>query len=561
MTKSPPEPRPIPVPEDFQFEWDDPADANLSLTQDKQHMASPMTPFSGWVHQNYWAAGASAGIGALSQPLMADVRRINGYYYVSFHPNVPPEQMEEAGHRAEEGLKAAMPVFVDRWANEWEPEVRKYHESWESFDLQGASDAELIEHFKWTIETYQRLWHIHMEGLLPALVSISMFADLYADLVEGSGPLDAYKLLQGVENESLRAGSDLWEISRTVNGDVRDTLLNTPTSEVMSTLEESETGRELSEKITQYIDKWGRRSDTVIEFSDPSWVEDPTIAIDNLKGYVRNPDSDPIAKWNELVAERERLVEEVQDLIAGYPDPVKEQFNHLLHAGQHGQRLQEDHNWWIDQQGTHYVRQVALEIGRRLVSNSAIAGRDDVFMLTGDEILQAASDGLSGDLKSTVLERQGEMERWSKLDAPLLLGTDYGPPPDNPITRTLGKFFNYGPKPGETDDVPPDVLPGVSGSAGKVTGTARVILKLSDAGRLSPGEILVTVTTSPPWTPLFATAGGIVTDTGGPLSHCAIVAREYGLPATVGTGRATKLIKDGQKIEVDGVAGTVRLLS
>ena len=76
MTHSPPEPRPIPVPDDFQFEWDNPADSHLPFTQDKQHMASPMTPFSGWMHQNYWAAGASLGIGALKQPLMADVRRI-----------------------------------------------------------------------------------------------------------------------------------------------------------------------------------------------------------------------------------------------------------------------------------------------------------------------------------------------------------------------------------------------------------------------------------------------------------------------------------------------------
>ena len=206
------------------------------------------------------------------------------------------------------------------------------------------------------------------------------------------------------------------------------------------------------------------------------------------------------------------------------------------------------------------MRQVTLEIGRRLESNGAISNSADVFMLTGDEILEAASAGLQGDLKPTVAERQAEMERWAKLDAPLMLGTDYGPPPENPVTRTLGKFFNYGPRPGEADEAQPGVLQGVSGSAGKVTGTARVILKLSDAGRLSPGEILVTVTTSPPWTPLFATAGGIVTDTGGPLSHCAIVAREYGLPATVGTGQATKVIKDGQKIEVDGVAGTVRIL-
>jgi pyruvate,water dikinase len=93
-----------------------------------------------------------------------------------------------------------------------------------------------------------------------------------------------------------------------------------------------------------------------------------------------------------------------------------------------------------------------------------------------------------------------------------------------------------------------------------VTGIARVILSLEDAGRLNRGDILVTDTTAPPWTPLFATAGGIVTDTGGILSHCAVVAREYRIPAVVGTGGATAAIKDGQMIEVDGEAGTVRIV-
>jgi pyruvate,water dikinase len=87
-----------------------------------------------------------------------------------------------------------------------------------------------------------------------------------------------------------------------------------------------------------------------------------------------------------------------------------------------------------------------------------------------------------------------------------------------------------------------------------------VIHSLQEAADLKPGDILVTESTAPPWTPLFATAGGIVTDNGGILSHCAVVAREYRIPAVVGTGRATTMLRSGQLIEVDGDAGTVRVL-
>jgi pyruvate,water dikinase len=87
-----------------------------------------------------------------------------------------------------------------------------------------------------------------------------------------------------------------------------------------------------------------------------------------------------------------------------------------------------------------------------------------------------------------------------------------------------------------------------------------VATSYEDAQRLRPGEVLVTEATTPPWTPLFGSAAAVVTDTGGGLSHCAVVAREYGIPAVVGTGSATKVIRDGQEIEVDGDAGIVRLV-
>ena len=119
----------------------------------------------------------------------------------------------------------------------------------------------------------------------------------------------------------------------------------------------------------------------------------------------------------------------------------------------------------------------------------------------------------------------------------------------------LGKFF--GAPPPEHPD--PRMINGNAASAGQVTATARVILSLDDAERLGHGDVLVCPSTMPPWTPLFAIASGVVTDHGGVLSHTAIVAREYAIPAVVGTKVGTSLIRDGQKITVDGSAGTVRL--
>jgi pyruvate,water dikinase len=102
---------------------------------------------------------------------------------------------------------------------------------------------------------------------------------------------------------------------------------------------------------------------------------------------------------------------------------------------------------------------------------------------------------------------------------------------------------------------------GHAGSPGKARGRARLVRSLADAGKLGAGDVLVAEATAPPWTPLFATAAAIVTDAGGVLSHCAVVAREYRVPAVVGTGRATAVIQDGDLLEVDGDAGLVRIIA
>jgi phosphoenolpyruvate synthase/pyruvate phosphate dikinase len=113
--------------------------------------------------------------------------------------------------------------------------------------------------------------------------------------------------------------------------------------------------------------------------------------------------------------------------------------------------------------------------------------------------------------------------------------------------------------PANSTDQSGDVLTGLAGSAGRVTGVARVLSGPADFGRLQPGEVLVASITTPAWTPLFVRAAGVVTDVGGPLSHSSIVAREYGIPAVLGTGVGTQRIRDGQRVTVDGDAGTVTL--
>ena len=214
--------------------------------------------------------------------------------------------------------------------------------------------------------------------------------------------------------------------------------------------------------------------------------------------------------------------------------------------------IQENHNYWIDTQVVYEVRRVVLEVGRRLARNGGVVAADDVFHLRLEEL-----GDLSADLRAVVAERKQELERFSTVASPPVLGTlPPGPPPDDPISRAVTKMFGGQPP----ESASPDVFHGMAGSPGVARGRARIIRSLAEGEAFQHGEVLVAPTTAPPWTPLFARAAAIVTDAGGILSHCAVVAREYSIPAVVGTKRATAMLRDGQLIEVDGTSGTVRIV-
>jgi len=325
----------------------------------------------------------------------------------------------------------------------------------------------------------------------------------------------------------------------------------------VAALEGSDEGRAFLVALRAYLDEHGRRGSNFFDLARPSWIEDPAPVIDNLKGYLGNADYDVEAQEADLAAERERLTAAARECLRGYPEQVRGQFEHLLQAAQAGAILHEDHGYYIDWQGAYWVRMVLLECGRRLAAGGVIANPDDVFLLTFAEARDALAALPGGDRQALVTERQAEMARFRGVQPPPALGTPPpGAPPDNPMMRATQRFFG-GPPPTAQE---PGTVRGNAGSPGKVTGRAVVIRSLAEAGRLRQGDILVAETTAPPWTPLFVTAGAIVTDTGGILSHSAVVAREYRIPAVVGTGTATRLIRDGQLVEVDGDAGLVRLL-
>jgi pyruvate,water dikinase len=558
---TPPTPQPIPLPPDFPFTWERPEDQSRLLTIDQMHFPGQIKPLTATLVQLF-DRGFNGASDHYSLPVEARTLYINTYLYQSLGPRLlPPEQLHAMGEQAEARVGAALERLRELWETEWLPEILEHEAFWATFDLHGASQADLAAHFDDTIERIARLWEIHFLIVIPMLLGMSLFDDFYTDLFGSETRFEAMRLMQSDENKSYEAGQELWKLSRQALAlpEVRRILEEAPAAEVVPALEQSEQGRNFLAPLRGWLDVYGRRGSLFANYDDPSWIEDPTPAIKSLKDYVGQADRDMEAERREQMAAREQLLTDARTRLQGYPEQVRGQFEFFVNAGQLGAMLQENHNYYLDQRTLYYApRRVVMEIGRRLAAAGQIDRPDDIFSLTHQQVQAALHQPTVPDLRGQVADWQAALQRWSQVEPPRAIGSmPPGPPPDSPLGRAVGKFFGGPPQP-PTD---PNVLRGNAGSPGTVRAPARVVHSLAEAGALRRGEVLVTETTAPSWTPLFATAAAVVTDTGGILSHCAIVAREYSIPAVVGVGMATAMIQTGQIIEVDGDNGIIRIVT
>jgi pyruvate,water dikinase len=265
---------------------------------------------------------------------------------------------------------------------------------------------------------------------------------------------------------------------------------------------------------------------------------------------------DPEVIYQQKVARREELMAQARAKLADDPETLAK-FEELYEAARYSFPLTEDHAFYIDQLFISVLRRFALAVGERLVAKGVLGKPDDVFYLYRDEVVAALADG--GDQRATVAERRASMELAAQTPAPSTLGNPPPPPevPDPFMDALVYRLLGMVP-PQESADA--DSLKGVPGAPGVYTGPARVVRSLDEATeQLEDGEIMVCEMTLPPWVPVFSVAGAIVADVGGVLSHTAIVAREFGVPAVVGTEVGTTTIQTGQTITVDGTKGFVYL--
>jgi pyruvate,water dikinase len=302
------------------------------------------------------------------------------------------------------------------------------------------------------------------------------------------------------------------------------------------------------QQFERFLVRHGHRCVTEAEWRHPRWREAPGQVIETLAAYVATPNRATTAAEAEQRRQREAATAELERRL----DPMRRRiFQGLLGRVQHLVRMRDN--------GQYYLVKLALPMRRLFVT---LAGRwvacglldreDDFFFLGVPEVeavlaILAHGDAAAAgvDLRSVVASRRLAFAHWFTVAAPEVLDRQ-----GRPVAAAAAPV---------ADADGASVLRGVAASRGRVIGVARVVSDPRAAHRLRPGEILVTRATDPGWTPVFSVIGGLVLEVGGTLSHGAIVAREYGLPAVVNVPDATRRIRDGQTVTVDGSEGIVKI--
>jgi pyruvate,water dikinase len=439
-----------------------------------------------------------------------------------------------------------------------------------------ASNHYLLDTYQKTLEGYFRMWQHHFEFLLLGYGAYLTFFDFCKKAFPEISEQTVARMVAGMEAEIFRPDDELRRLAKLaielgVESEFRDGA--TP-DEIMKSLERlGAPGKAWLEELAVSREPWFNINvgDGFYHYHR-SWNDDLSMPFSTLPNYIANVKAGerierPIEK---LMAERKQLIVDYRELLN--TDEDRAAYDQMIELAHRVFPYVEGHKFYCEHWYTNLFFNKIREFGSLLAEHVFFPDREDVFHLTHYELEEAIIDLMTSWSNGSaprgparwpalVKERKAALAEWAKHEtAPAL-----GPVPDvidDPAIVMLWGITreNLDVWLAESDQPDSNEIKGFAASSGVVEGVARVVKTVEEINRLHHGDILVCQVTNPSWAPIFQKISAAVSDIGGSMSHAAIVAREYGLPAVVGTGTATQKIKDGQRIRVDGGRGVVTIL-
>jgi phosphohistidine swiveling domain-containing protein len=454
--------------------------------------------------------------------------------------------------------------FLQRWCEEWRPHLATRIAALRDVDLAELDDTDLEQHTTDAAGLLDDAFGIHflLHGMLVMILADLAFTS--RDLLQWSDE-ETFGLLAGLSNTSTAPAYRLAELARLA--DDRPSvkrLLDRIDADTHNRL--ANVDPEFSAAFANYQREFGCRT-LRYEIADPTVAETPELILRLLADQLTRR-YDPTAVMAALAERRAAVAARARTMLTGRSPEERDRFERALVRAERAYPVREDSELLTVSAPLALVRYAVLEIGRRLVERGQLGQRDDVFFLKLDEVRTALRSG--EDQRQLVRYRWGERAWAERHPGPASYGTPPGPPPAldafpkevqfsmSALLWYIDRVFEAEPST-RIQTAGTTILSGVGVSAGRYTGLVRLIRDESDFSRIRPGDVLVCPSIAPVWSMLFPSVGALVTDVGGLLSHAAIIAREYSVPAVVALGNATSMLCDDQIVTVDGSIGYVEL--
>jgi len=564
--------------ETFPVTWDSEVEKGFFWVYDDLHIPHPVSPM--FFDIGGWWLSCDHMFRRFGTPFAVDwlAKKVNGYVYTTAIPADPSLRIEgteysstyvarvprDASFAAGIGkyLDTVLPVYGHRFADWWRdrlvPEMQRNFDSLDERldEADGTSLAEIACLLEDAIDIHDRHWKIHW---MLNFAQLSATLNLRAVMEKTRGSIDE-ALLGRLQNSASDRNWDsieaLWRMKNEVrdDADLRGAFGAGDADAIAAALRGSERGRRfIEERIAPYQREFGWHAVWSHEFIFPTVREEMEPVLDLIRDYLETDYDYPTA----IEAMRRDIEAASAEILEGLSGEALDEMRAANEINLRMAPLTPDHHFYIDQGANAHVRLVLIAIGRKLLEAGLLNQPDDVMFLRYNELRMLIGDAGALDARATVAERRAEREAAGRLRPRNWVGTV------TPSQLAFPYLVNWGYPERFYQEQSADArqVGGIAGSPGMVEGIARVVMTIDEFDEVRDGDILVCQMTNPAWVVLFTKIAGLVTDTGGTTSHPAVLSREFGIPAVVGTSIATHRIRTGDRIRVDGTNGRVEILS
>lgn len=543
--------------------------------RDSLHFSEGMVPASIATLDDAQTWGAQLGAEIVGvPPTRGSINRLAGtHVYIGTIDVDTQWQVQARAARFGQYVSPILADFESYWAMR-AGELQSAYDHFDNLDLPAMSLPEVWAAVKDAYAFHRRAWFIHFEVMYVLTANYLAFYALAEEIGLSGSQVSSF--LSGQQTFYSRTDEELWRLAGLARSlGVESALLSGSAADMRSRIAALPHGATWLGSFDQFLSVYGQRLEETCRIDIPSWAEDPAPALYSIGAFLAKPAGfDFHAARAAAIAERDGQIEAARRAVNG-SDLAR--FNEALASNQAANFAwwNEEHNYLIDRRAAIPVRRATLELGRRLAAAEEISDPTDLFFVFKPELFDVMSSGEStswSELRAMIPDRRAYFEHWRERgpSLPPMLGTIPDTVPDPIMIEVFGLSGRFletlrgdtsaagasgdGAAAGVTE------IRGFPAARGVAEGVARVITTVGDLHLVEPGEILVCGGTTTEWTPAFGIITACVCDTGGSLTHAAIVSREYGIPCVVGTAIATQVVKTGDRIRVDGRAGTVQVL-